>query len=126
MTSHPGIPNLRSAIPILRVADARASERFYSTYLGFTTDWEHQFEPGFPLMMSISCEGATLFLSEHAGTGTDRCEVYIYVNDVDALYNKASEAGLKTIKSPVAQPWGVRESEILDPDSHRITLGQKI
>jgi len=126
MTLAPNTGNLGAAIPILRVSDARASEDFYGKYLGFTKNWEHQFEPGFPLMMSISRDGATLFLSEHAGTGTDGCDVYIYVNDVDALYEKASVAGLGNIKRPITQSWGVRESVIVDPDNHRITLGQRI
>jgi len=69
---------------------------------------------------------ASQYLIEHAGTGTDRCNAYIYVGDVDALYEKVSVNGQGTIKRPMTQSLGVRESVIIDPDNHRITLGQRI
>lgn len=119
-------PKLASAIPILRVKDARASETFYHTHFGFTTDWVHQFEPGFPLMMSITRNACTLFLSEHRGTGTDNCEFYIYADDVDAIYETAADAGLRFDVKPVTQLWGVREIQFTDPDGHRCTMGQKM
>jgi hypothetical protein len=40
-------------IPILRVADAAAAVAWYQR-LGFTTEWEHRFEPGMPAFVSIA------------------------------------------------------------------------
>ena len=57
-------------VPVLRVRDARASERFYCEILGFTKDWEHRFADDFPLYISVSRDALVLHLSEHEGGGT--------------------------------------------------------
>ena len=38
-------------IPILRMCDEAKAREFYLGFLGFAVDWEHRFEPGFPLYM---------------------------------------------------------------------------
>jgi catechol 2,3-dioxygenase-like lactoylglutathione lyase family enzyme len=35
-------------IPVLRILDVDLAKAFYGNWLGFTLDWTHQFEPGFP------------------------------------------------------------------------------
>jgi hypothetical protein len=40
-------------IPVLRVEDAGRAVAWYEQ-LGFHKQWEHQFEPGFPLFVSIA------------------------------------------------------------------------
>ena len=47
---------MQTVIPQLRVTDARASLSFYVDGLGFSVDWEHQFEPGFPLFLQLTRE----------------------------------------------------------------------
>ncbi len=42
----------QTVIPQLRITNASRSLEFYVNGLGFTVDWEHQFEPGFPLFVS--------------------------------------------------------------------------
>lgn len=41
------------AIAILRVANAAAAVAWYER-LGFTQEWEHRFEPGWPAFVSIA------------------------------------------------------------------------
>lgn len=113
-------------IPTLRVKDARKSEQFYCDTLGFTKQWEHQFGPDFPLMMSISFTDCFLFLSEHSGTGSDNCDIYIYVDDVDGFYQEKSRQGLSFEKSPIDESWGMREAAFRDPDNHRFTIGSPV
>ncbi|NCX79644.1 MAG: VOC family protein, partial [Actinobacteria bacterium] len=73
------------AIPILRVADALSSLSWYSR-LGFVEDWRHQHEPGFPWFVSVSSpDGATLFLTEHAGDASGPATVFLVTRDVDAI-----------------------------------------
>ena len=114
--------NDSTAIPILRVKDARRSALFYCEKLGFTKDWEHQFGPEFPLFMSISRGSLKLLLSEHQGSGTDHADLYVYVPDVDSLHEEFTSAGV-TIEQPLTdQPWGVRDTQIRDLDDHRFTF----
>ena len=40
--------------PILKVADAPRSLAFYCDILGFSKDWEHRFDEGWPLYVSVT------------------------------------------------------------------------
>lgn len=113
-------------VPTLRVKDARKSEQFYCDTLGFTKEWEHQFGPDFPMMMSISFTNCNLFLSEHSGTGSDNCDIYMCVDDVDGFYQEKSQQGLTFEKSPIDESWGMREATFRDPDNHRFTIGAPV
>ena len=111
-------------LPILRVRDARASASFYG-HLGFALEWEHQFEPGFPLFVAVRADdgGARVFLSEHLGDATPDTLVYMYVDDVDALYGRLQDAGVGVHQPPEDMPWGVREFSLSDPDGNRLRVG---
>ncbi|MFF7248352.1 glyoxalase superfamily protein [Embleya sp. NPDC008237] len=101
-------------IPILRVADAAASVRWYAR-LGFVQEWEHRFEPDLPAFVDVARGDVHLFLSEHAGDATWDTLVYLRVADVDAV---AREFGL-----PVEEaPWA-REVHVTDPDGNRVRVG---
>lgn len=53
--------------PQLRMTFWNRSRAFYADRLGFKVDWEHRFEPGFPVFTQVSRDGLSLFLTEHAG-----------------------------------------------------------
>ena len=40
-------------IPILRIFDVAKAKEFYICWLGFTLEWEHQFEPDTPYYIGI-------------------------------------------------------------------------
>ncbi|GAB2871472.1 glyoxalase superfamily protein [Streptomyces mayteni] len=101
-------------IPILRVADAAAAVAWYRR-LGFVQQWEHRFEPGFPVFTEVARGGVRLFLSEHEGDARPDTLVYLRVRDVDTV---AAEFGVE----PEAAPWG-REIELRDPDGNRLRIG---
>jgi catechol 2,3-dioxygenase-like lactoylglutathione lyase family enzyme len=65
------------AVPVLRVFDQAKAEEFYIGYLGFTTDWEHRFEPDFPRYAQISRSDLIIHLSEHHGDGTPGSVVFL-------------------------------------------------
>jgi Glyoxalase superfamily protein len=41
----------QGVIPQLRITNAARSLRFYVENLVFTLDWQHQFEPSFPIFV---------------------------------------------------------------------------
>ncbi|MFW5420296.1 VOC family protein [Nocardiopsis sp. CNT-189] len=102
------------AIPILRVADARAAAAWYAR-LGFTEEWVHRFEPGLPAFVSVARGPVRLFLSEHTGDARPDTLVYLRVRDVDRV---AEEFGARAEEAP----WG-RELELRDPDGNRLRVG---
>ena len=117
--------NNSAFIPILRVKDARKSAQFYQSHFGFGIDWEHQFETDYPLFISISSDSLHLFLSEHMGTGTDEADLYVYLEDVDALHTRLQAGKVVIQQQPTDQPWGVRDMQIRDLDGHRITFATR-
>jgi catechol 2,3-dioxygenase-like lactoylglutathione lyase family enzyme len=76
-------------VPVLRVSNAAESAAWYKR-LGFCLEWEHRFEPNFPVFASIrrggDGAGARLFLTEHTGGGVPfGSHVYWRVTDVDPV-----------------------------------------
>jgi len=110
----------QTVIPQLRSTDARRSLAFYVDQLGFAIDWQHQFEPGLPLFFSLTREGQTIFLSEHAGDGEVGAAVYLVVPDVDACWRAFTARGAIVHQPPADMPWGAREFLIFDPDGNRL------
>ncbi|SCG57838.1 Glyoxalase-like domain-containing protein [Micromonospora echinaurantiaca] len=101
--------------PVLRVADADASARWYER-LGFVKHWEHRFAPGMPRYVGIARGGMHLHLSEHTGDARPGTLVYLCVRDVDAM---AAACGIGEIDD---MEWG-RDFEVTDPDGNRLRVG---
>ncbi|MEK8029727.1 VOC family protein [Ideonella sp. DXS29W] len=111
---------MQTVIPQLRITNARRSLQFYVDGLGFVVDWEHQFEPGFPLFMQLTRSGQTLFLTEHRGDCEVGGAVYFIVPDVDQCHAEFSGRGISAAKPPEDTPWETREMLLIDPDGNRL------
>ena len=51
-------PQLKEAIPILRIFSVEKAKEFYVDFLGFSMDWEHRFGDNFPLYAQIFRSGS--------------------------------------------------------------------
>ena len=100
----PGAPTLKRITPVLRIFDIAKAKAFYVDLLGFRIDWEHRFEPGFPLYMQVSRGDIRLHLSEHHGDGTPGSAVFIDMTGLDAfhaeLQTRGSHAGIEPGPNP--------------------------
>ncbi|MEF9908222.1 glyoxalase superfamily protein [Streptomyces sp. P9-A2] len=101
-------------MPLLRVSDAAASTGWYAR-LGFAQQWEHRFEPGFPVFTQVARGPVRLYLPEHEGDARPDTLLYLRVADLDAV-----AAGFRVPAEEV--PWG-REAELRDPDGDRLRVG---
>jgi len=110
----------QTVIPQFRITDAQRSVPFYVDGLGFTIDWQHQFEPGFPLFMQLTRAGQTIFLTEHTGDCQVGGAAYFVVPDVDACYAAFVAGGITPTEPPTDTPWGTREMVVTDPDGNRL------
>lgn len=106
--------------PQLRSTNWPRTRAFYEDGLGFRVQWEHRFEPGFPVFAEVARDSLSLFLTEHAGDCQVGGAAYIVVDDVDALYREIAARGVRVLEPPEDAPWGTREMCVLDPDGNRL------
>jgi catechol 2,3-dioxygenase-like lactoylglutathione lyase family enzyme len=107
-------------VPVLRMFDEEATRRFYVDFLGFTVDWEHRFEPGLPLYMSVSREGCVLHLTGHHGDATPGSAVRIMTAHLEALQGELIAKQYKHARPGITtQPWG-RDMPIKDPSGNQL------
>jgi uncharacterized glyoxalase superfamily protein PhnB len=117
---------LERCVPTLRVRDAAAAARYFCEQLGFAKDWEHRFEPGLPLFVSVSRDRVAVHLSEHTGDGPLEVRVYIYVQDPRALFNELKSRGACIVMEPELQSYGTLEFIVEDLDGNRIRFGKAV
>jgi catechol 2,3-dioxygenase-like lactoylglutathione lyase family enzyme len=113
-----------AAIPVLRVADAERSVRFYCGRLGFRQDWWHQAGPEEPATVSVSRGGASLHLTERTDVGPDG-QVCVSTIDLSTLVVEwGSREDVVLEHGPTPMPWGFTEIAFRDPDGNRIRVAQ--
>lgn len=81
-------------VPVLWVEDAARAVGWYER-LGFAKEWEHQFEPGFPLCVSVARGNVRLYLSEHKGDARPDTLIHLYVTDIDAVSEEFGSPSMK-------------------------------
>ena len=107
------------AVPILRVADLRASLAYYQDVLGFKRDWGG--EGSFPLMASVSRDGAAVMLCQGA-QGNPGTWVWFGVDDAVRLRDEVAARGAKIVLPPTNFSWAI-EIRVNDPDGHVLRFG---
>ena len=110
----------QTVIPQLRITNAERSLRFYVQGLGFKVDWEHRFEPGFPLFAQLTRQGQTIFLTEHKGDCEVGGAVYFIVPDAARTLAEFVQQGIVPTNPLADTPWGTSEFLLTDPDGNRL------
>ena len=106
-------------IPALRITNYERSKVFYVERLGFNVEWEHRFEPHFPVFMSVVRDGMRLYLSEHSGDCRVGGLVHFLIPDVDAWYREFQDQGV-VVTEPPNDDLGFRNMTITDPDGNQL------
>lgn len=115
--------HLRRAVPVLASLDIFKTVAFYKDKMGFDkVGWKDK---------------------DYAVIGRDKVEIhfwkcndkihpentscYIYVEDVNGLYEELKPKGVVHPNGPLKnQPWGTREFAVLDADGNMIKFGQNL
>lgn len=116
----------QTVIPQLRITNAVKSVDFYVHGLGFSIDWEHRFEPGFPVFMQLSRLGQTIFLTEHSGDCQAGGAVYFIVDSADQCWSQFEAKGVRPTNPLATTPWGTREFLVTDPDGNRLRFASNM
>ena len=108
------------AIPIIRIFSEEKAKEFYLDFLGFNLDWEHRFEDNFPLYAQLTRSGLTLHLSKHHGDAMPGSNIYVRMEEIDALHQELTAKNFAYAKPAIQDlPWG-RVMEVADPFGNRI------
>ena len=123
--------------PTLTVLDVEASIAFYSEWLGFRQDLAEKDETGLTFLGSVEVgetvimfespgPNATLAPNHGEGSGVMLTICLSDADDIDALYERLLQGGVR-ICAPIGdRPWGNRDFMLQDPDGYRISVAKQI
>lgn len=120
---------------ILFVRDQHMSSRFYQAIFHKAPDLE---VPGMTeFQISEFCKVGLMpnaniarilgnnRLHPDSGTGIPRCELYLYVDDIQQEFENAIRNGAKLVSQIMDRNWGDMAGYISDPDGHIIAFAEK-
>ncbi len=112
--------------PVLHVEDVAAAAEYYRDKLGF----EIRFLMGEPPLYATTARGdAAIHFSKseqtvgHASTVGD---IYLFVSDVDGLYQELTARDVKVVADLETFPYGMREFSIEDLNGYRLCFGESV
>jgi catechol 2,3-dioxygenase-like lactoylglutathione lyase family enzyme len=106
---------------LIRPADLDRSRRFYREVLGLAVCRE--FGPaGDPGVVFFLGQGLLEVSGRSAGSRPGPLMIWLQVRDVRAEHERLSAAGVRIVRGPAIEPWGLTEMWIEDPDGVRIVL----
>ena len=106
---------------LLRPTDLGRSRRFYRDVLGLAVyrEFGPPEDPGTVFFLGPGF----LEVSGHAADPPGRSMmIWIQVRDVRAEHARLAGAGVRVLREPATEPWGLTEMWIEDPDGIRIVL----
>lgn len=110
---------MRALTPMLQTGDMDRTVAWYGDMLGFRCvsrtgdDWCRLEQDGVSLMF---------MRNHHLGSPQATATQYIYVDDVDALWERLKDR-ITAEWGPEDMPYGLREFAIRDPDGYLLSFG---
>lgn len=123
MTAPSGV-SLCGAATVFVVEDVPRSVEHYRDVLGFRTEFTYG-QPTF--YAGVERDGVIIHLQganetkRQPGQGA----VYVFVTDVDALYQELKSRGARTLNEPKDYPYGMRDFDTNDLDGNHLSFGME-
>ena len=123
------------ASPVLGVRNVRRTAEYYRDVLGFDldpVDGVFAPSPAEPegVYAIVKRAGVWIHFQIRRGEvpkrlrGSFERDVYVYVDDVDALFVDLERRGANVVERPHMAPHGIRELVVEDLDGHRLAFGE--
>ncbi len=106
---------------LLRPADLSQSRQFYRDVLGLATYREFG-PPADPGVVFFLGQGLLEVSGRSDGPAGRSVMIWLQVRDVHAEHERLAAAGVRVLRPPATEPWGLIEMWIEDPDGVRIVL----
>jgi glyoxalase superfamily protein len=118
-------PQLKVAIPILRIFSVEKAKEFYVDFLGFGIDWEHRFGDNFPLYAQVSRAGLKLHLSEHHGDASPGSTVFIWMRGIADYHRELLAKNYRYYRPGLEKaPWDAWVMEVGDPFGNKLRMSE--
>jgi len=116
--------------PNLIVEDVSTSLKFYQDVLGFKQELNVPEQPPY-VFASVVSGGVEIFLNQREVTGVHgklggTCTMYVEVEGLDELYQRAQQHGAKIVMQLQEMFYGMREFSFLDPDGYTIIIAERM
>lgn len=122
--------DMATITPGLVVNNAKKAIELYQKAFGATVDYCMDAQNGKVMHAQLQIGGSKIFLSDvdpGMGCGTPTVSTfYVYIDDVDAGFTKATQAGLKELYAPQDMFWGDRTGTLDDGFGNRWTLATHV
>ena len=112
--------NLTDAASVLVVENVARSLDYYRDKLGFEG---HAYEKEPTNYGYASRERCNLHFGQGRPHPNGFFDVYVYVDDVDALHEELAGRGADIMNAPVNTEYGLREIRVRDPDGYVLAFG---
>ena len=119
--------------PYLLYEDAASAIDFLTSAFGFRERLRVPTEDGRVSHAELELDGGLLMLGEPGpdyrgprSAGTRHALVHVYVDDVDAHFERAREAGATIVEEPAEQPYGDRRYAAEDGEGHQWFFAQRV
>jgi uncharacterized glyoxalase superfamily protein PhnB len=139
MSTRPAKPDVSPWLtPYLIVRDVQASADLYRRAFGFTVGDIMPGPDGRPVHADLRYKGqAVVMMGAEGAMGMDLqapatsgaqvpISLYVYCDDVDALYAQACKAGMRSSTAPTDMFWGDRMCALEDPDGYRWSFATNV
>ena len=118
---------LEKIVPQFLVLDLKAACDFYVEQLGFRVDFEYE-----DFYAGVVRDGVMIHLKlsdtpdpcRQAKQQGDHLDVYITVDDIEALYAEYQSRGVKFTQPLQTKPWDMREFIVWDNNGYILYFGQ--
>ena len=115
--------------PVLLAPDVKEALDYYRDVLGFDVEPY----PGEPDVYGYATrDGSSIHIAhaDHCRPNSDLvtnlCDVYLYVDDVEAIHDELVERGAQLIHPPTDREYGMREIRVRDLNGYVLGIGKAI
>ena len=124
------MPRLEGLAPVLVVPEVGDTLAYYRDKLGFDTE---PWEPNPAVYGYARRDGCNLHFNQGEQprpnsevVQPDLFDVYLWVDDVAALYEEFQQRGADLLHAPIERPWQMLEIRVQDPNGYILAFGQRL
>lgn len=110
---------VKRIVTSIAASDMAAAKAFYGDVLGMAVAMDHGW-----IMTFVTHAPTTpqISIASEGGSGTPVPDIPVEVDDLDEVYQRATEQGYAVEYGPADEPWGVRRFYVRDPFGRLVNI----